>query len=147
MTKNEPKKIYVTKEGFAKFQAKLLSLYELRREKMRDSEEDPDEIVLLNQNIDEIEKIIKFHEIISSPPKGEQNAVSLGATVTVETDGHTSDLTIVGSPEANPPLGRVSHESPVGRALLGKRVGEVATLSSNVSIKVLYKVKRITYSL
>jgi transcription elongation factor GreA len=39
-------------------------------------------------------------------------------------DGHEEQYTIVGSAEANPSQGRISNESPVGRALLGKRVGD-----------------------
>jgi transcription elongation factor GreA len=51
--------------------------------------------------------------------------VRLGATVTVTTqDGQEEQYTIVGSAEANPTEGRISNESPVGRALLNKRVGD-----------------------
>ena len=48
----------------------------------------------------------------------------LGSTVTVTVDGADREYTIVGSAEADPAQGRISHESPVGRALLGKRVGD-----------------------
>ncbi|GAG34310.1 unnamed protein product, partial [marine sediment metagenome] len=50
--------------------------------------------------------------------------VRLGSTVTVANqDGQQEQYTIVGSAEANPAEGRISNESPVGRALLNKRVG------------------------
>jgi len=50
--------------------------------------------------------------------------VQIGSTVKVEGDDGTQTFLIVGSAEAKPAEGRISNESPVGRALLGKRRGE-----------------------
>lgn len=58
-----------------------------------------------------------------SPPE----AVEVGATVTVTGEsGARAEYTVVGSHEADPLQGRISYESPVGSALMGKRVGEQA---------------------
>ena len=45
-------------------------------------------------------------------------------------DGFVEEYQIVGSQEANPGLGRISDESPIGRAIIGKRVGEVAVIDA-----------------
>ena len=58
------------------------------------------------------------------PSKEKRNVVGLGATVGVEVDGQKDEFQLVGSLEANPSAGRISNESPVGRALLGHRAGE-----------------------
>ena len=51
--------------------------------------------------------------------------VRLGSRVTVvDQEGQQEEYTIVGSPEVNPRLGKISNESPVGRALLGRKIGD-----------------------
>ena len=55
---------------------------------------------------------------------GVGDAVAFGSTVEVESDDGAEKFTIVGSAEAKPAEGRISNESPVGRALLGKKKGE-----------------------
>ena len=52
---------------------------------------------------------------------------------------------IVGTLEANPSLGKISNESPVGKALLGRRVGDEVIISS--PIKTVYKIKGIKYEI
>jgi len=63
--------------------------------------------------------------------------------VVVAAKGGKDELTIVGTLEANPSLGKISNESPVGRALLGRRVGEEVVISSPA--KVVYKIVKIGY--
>jgi transcription elongation factor GreA len=50
--------------------------------------------------------------------------VAIGSSVTVESDDGEETFAIVGSAEARPAQGRISNESPVGRALLGKKAGD-----------------------
>jgi transcription elongation factor GreA len=138
-------KIFLTKEGLENLQQELKDLREERKEKIRNPEEDQDEIAFLTQKIQDIEASLKSYELIKKPPKGEQGTIDLGATVTVEVDGHTSDLTIVGTLEANPPGGRISNESPVGQALMGCKAGDVITMSSTIPMP--YKIKKIKYEL
>ena len=51
----------------------------------------------------------------------------------------------MGTLEANPAIGRISNESPVGRALLGHKIGDVVVVSSPVELK--YKIKNIKYEI
>lgn len=91
----------------------------------------------------ELENIFKNAELIEFPSKEKRNIICLGAEVTIEVDGDKDEFKIVGTLEANPSLGRISNESPVGRALLGHRVGDEIVVSS--PIKVIYKIKKIRY--
>jgi transcription elongation factor GreA len=72
--------------------------------------------------ISEIEHIIKHVKIIEG--KGNKGTVALGSTVHLELEDGTQKYTIVGSTEANPDLGRISNDSPIGKALLGKKPGD-----------------------
>ncbi len=71
--------------------------------------------------ISEIEQILKHASLISSTGKSE---VGLGSTVHVVLEGGARKYTIVGSTEANPDEGKISEESLVGKALLGKKAGD-----------------------
>ncbi len=72
--------------------------------------------------IQEIEDIIRNCEIIQH--QASPDTVSVGSTVTVKLKGKEKKYTIVGSNEANPSEGKISNESNVGKALLGKKVGD-----------------------
>ena len=137
---NYKEKIYLTSRGLEK----LKEEYE-RILRMRDNDDDPENLVLLNQRFEELNVVLKTYELIKSPPKNKQHFVNLGATVIVEVDGQTDEFIIVGTLEANPSLGRISNESPVGRALLGHKIGEGVLISS--AIKTIYKIKEIRYEL
>jgi transcription elongation factor GreA len=80
------------------------------------------ELAFVDGKIHSLERQLRNAVIVDGHKTSE---VSLGSTVVVSADdGETERYTIVGSPEANPSVGKISHESPVGRALLGKRVGD-----------------------
>jgi transcription elongation factor GreA len=71
----------------------------------------------------ELETIIRNAQIIETSARSDM--ATLGSTVSLEAaDGTTRKFTIVGSAEAKPSEGRISNESPVGRALIGKKVGD-----------------------
>lgn len=72
----------------------------------------------------ELEYILDNAEIIAQDSKKKTNWVVLGSTITVSTNGKKKEFTIVGAPEADPFSGRISNESPLGRALMGKKAGE-----------------------
>jgi len=61
-------------------------------------------------------------------PEARGTVSELGSTIRVEVDGEERRLMIVGSAEADLSAGRISNVSPVGRALLGRRVGDVVTI-------------------
>ncbi|MCX7622684.1 MAG: transcription elongation factor GreA [Thermomicrobium sp.] len=80
--------------------------------------------------IREIEELLKRVEIIEEPTDGDRSVVRVGSTVTIEIDGEVETYTIVGAIEAKPSAGRISNESPVGKALLGHRAGETVTIET-----------------
>jgi transcription elongation factor GreA len=80
--------------------------------------------------IREIEELLKRVELIEEPTDGDRSAVRVGSTVTIEIDGEVETYTIVGAIEAKPSAGRISNESPVGKALLGRRAGETVTIET-----------------
>jgi len=73
--------------------------------------------------ITEIEHILKNVDIITTPKSN--NIVRLGSRVKVESaEGRSKEYQVVGTVEADPLEGKISDESPIGQALIGKRVGE-----------------------
>ncbi len=79
----------------------------------------------LEGRIQELERLIRYAVIIDETAAGD--TVQLGSRVTVVQDGEdeTEVFQIVGQVEANPRQGRISDESPLGQALVGRRVGDV----------------------
>lgn len=69
----------------------------------------------------EIQEILKNAKIIRG---GKKNTVALGATVTLDMDGKTVNYTLVGPTEADPFSGKISNESPIGKAIFGRKVGD-----------------------
>jgi transcription elongation factor GreA len=104
-----------------------------------------EDMSFLRSRIDELKNIIEHHELIKIPPKEQKNFVSMGAKVKIDVNGTKDEFTIVGTLEANPVLGKISNESPVGKALLGRKVGDSIVISSPV--KTTYKIKGIKYEL
>ncbi|MHB8730434.1 MAG: transcription elongation factor GreA [bacterium] len=80
-------------------------------------------------------KVINNHDVRS-------DVVSIGSTLKlVDESGEELTFTIVGSPEADPAHDKISNESPVGRAVLGRRKGETVTVQAPVgTIKYTIKV-------
>lgn len=103
-----------------------------------------EDMTLLEKRIIEIEDVLKNIVLIKPPLKENRNVVGLGATVFLEIDGDKDKFTIVGTLEANPSLGRISNESPVGRSLLGHKIGDEIPVSS--SVKRVYKIRKIKYN-
>ena len=104
-----------------------------------------EDLSLLEIKLAELETILKNANLIKNPPKVKQGTIGLGATVMVEIGGQVDEFTIVGTLEANPADGRISNESPVGRLLLGRQVGDEVVVSS--PHKTTYKIKKIKYSI
>lgn len=73
----------------------------------------------------EIEDILKNAHIIQS---SSSDKITIGTTVTVEANSKQQIFSIVGPVEANPLEGKISNESPIGKILLGRKVGESAEL-------------------
>ena len=82
---------------------------------------------LLETRITEIETILQNASIIQA---GNSSTVVLGSTVELEANGKAVVYTVVGPVEADPLEGKVSNESPIGQALMGRAVGDTVTIST-----------------
>lgn len=82
---------------------------------------------LLETRIAEIEEILQHASIIQSTGS---STVGLGTTVELKSDVKTVTYTVVGPVEANPLEGRVSNESPIGQALMGKKLGDEVVIAT-----------------
>jgi len=104
-----------------------------------------EDIDSLRTRIDELKTILDNYEIIKKPPKEKQAFVNLGATVSLESNGKKDKFMIVGTLDADPNGAKVSNESPLGKALLGKKVGDEVTI--DYPNKITYKIKNINYEI
>jgi transcription elongation factor GreA len=87
----------------------------------------------LEGKIIELEQLLARAKLID---RGRTDQVSLGSVVHMETsEGRQYHYTIVGAFDANPSLGRISNESPVGRALLGHQQGDIIMVSTPGGVK------------
>lgn len=134
---------YVTAEGFEKLQAELHALKTVKRKELADRIQEAKELGDLSENAEyqeakneqsfvegrivELEVMLKNAELITHKPSG---VVQVGSTVTVSMDKQQVTYTIVGSNEANPAEGRISNESPLGQAFLGRRVGDTTNVKT-----------------
>jgi transcription elongation factor GreA len=145
MANNQP--VYLTAEGLKKIQEEYEYLTETRRKEVAQmiaeakAEGDISENAgydeaktaqgFLEGRIRELENLLKNAQIIEegTQKKGE---VALGRTVIVREAGTDFEetYTIVGSVEADPTRGRISNSSPIGKALIGKRVGQKANVQT-----------------
>lgn len=151
---NEP--IYLTAEGETKLRSELEDLKGAKREEIAkrlriaiqqgDLSENADYIVTKQEQgfvegrIQELEQILR-HAIIIEENHDNPEVIEIGARVTIQEGEYPPEtFHLVGPNEANPREGRISHESPIGQALLGKRVDdEVSAKVPNgvVHLKVL----------
>lgn len=88
-----------------------------------------DESKYVEGRLNEIDYILRNLQIIKPPRK--PSAVELGCAVELTHDGKKIKYTLVGSLEANPEARKISEESPLGKALLGKKVGETVEISTS----------------
>mgnify|MGYP000901987310 CR=1 FL=1 len=147
---------YLTPEGEAKLKAELEELKGPKREElaarlrsaiqMGDLSENADyhkakeDQGFLEGRIQEIEAILRHAVIIE---KSAGDVVSIGSHVTIqEGDLEPETYHIVGPTEADPRKGRISHESPIGIALMNKKVGQVAEAETPGG-KIKFKIVKI----
>jgi transcription elongation factor GreA len=131
------KPVYLTREGLERLKEELKLLVEVRRPEIAESIKQAKDLGDLSENseyesaknaqafnegrIRELTYMINNAQLIEET-NGDTKEVRIGSTVTVRTeDGDEEEYTIVGSSEAKPASGRISNESPLGKALLGKK--------------------------
>lgn len=131
------KQVFLTAEGKQQLEEELTRLMKQRVELLNRIQEERDfgafaeggepdadktDLAFVEGKILTIENQLRHAVVVTEHDSGK---VSLGSQVTVEdSDGVEEKYVIVGSPEARPTEGRISNESPVGRALWGKKVGD-----------------------
>jgi transcription elongation factor GreA len=82
----------------------------------------------LEMRISELEHVLQYAEIIKKPKN--HTDVRLGSNVTLKDGGKPLQYHVVGTMEADPAEGKISDESPIGKALLGKKVGDKAEIKT-----------------
>ena len=97
------------------------------------------DLAFMDGRIAELEEILHNAKVITSHTKGH---VSVGSRVTVQIKGKKEIFTVVGEWEADPTQRKISHESPLGKALIGKREGEEIQVEAPAG-KILYKIMSI----
>jgi transcription elongation factor GreA len=94
----------------------------------------------LQGKISELEEIVNNVKIIE---KKQNNEVQVGSIVTIIADGVKSKINIVGSSQSNPLKGNISNESPLGKAILGKVVGDIVKIKTEEGGEFSYKIDSI----
>ena len=150
------KKIYLTKEGLGDLQKEYDELTKVKRPEVLervsqarnqgDLSENAeytaarDELSFIDGRIEEIDELLKQATLISDTTKGAANAaVALGSKVTVKVGNKEEVFSVVGEWEADPANKKISHESPLGKSLLGKKRGEKVEVDAPAG-KVVYTV-------
>ena len=139
--------VLLTRAGLERLEAELHELRTVRRaevaEAIRDAqelgmaqvdgqyEEAKNQQAFLEGRIREIEKMLELAQVIDEEAAHQSKEVRVGSTVTLKrSDGKRQTYQLVGPAEAAPLEGRISHESPVGRALIGKKRGDQVQVSA-----------------
>lgn len=156
----DPERIPLTREGYDENQARLTYLITERRQQVADyiheakeagdisessAYEDAKNLqAMVEGEIQELQHLLEHAVILETPQHtGGKRTVRLGATIDVETDrGASRTFTLVSSAEANSTTGKLSDQSPVGRALMGHTIGDKVEVTTPGGT-VVYKVKDI----
>lgn len=142
---------YLTQEGYQKLQTELDYLRTTKRQEVAERlheameggelienaeyEAAKNEQAFVEGRIQELEIILaSAHIIDEASAHNDPNVVQVGDTVVIQAEGETEDkpeeYTIVGAAEADPRKGKISNESPIGKAILNHRPGDVVTVEA-----------------
>jgi len=138
--------VYLTQEGYQQLKAELEYLTNVRRQEVarRLHEALGEGELIENAELEDAQREQAFVEsrimtleqmlhdaIVVDTSEAATDVVGIGRKVTVREEGGEPEIYyIVGSMEADPARGKISHESPLGKALQGKRVGDKATVQA-----------------
>ncbi|MBQ3163812.1 MAG: transcription elongation factor GreA [Lachnospiraceae bacterium] len=144
----EAKKNLLTREGLKKYEDELHELKVIKRkevaEKIKEAREQgdlsenaeydaaKDEQRDIEARIEELEKILKNVEVFDMEEAASNDKVSFGLVVKVKDNEFDDEMEfkIVGATEANSLKGKISNESPLGKALIGAKKGDVVTVEA-----------------
>lgn len=155
----DSKKVFLTKEGLAELKKEYDDLSNDKRpsivKRLSQARDQGDlsenaeyhaareELSFVDGRIDELEELLKDVVIIEDHTNtGGNRSVELGSKVTVKIDGKHEVYSLVGEFEADPADKKISHESPLGKALIGKKVGEKIEVEAPAG-KILYTIVSI----
>jgi transcription elongation factor GreA len=158
-----PKDVILTHEGLEKLKEELEELSTTRRrevaERIKEAREFGDisenseyddaknEQAMLETRIAQLEEKIRSAQVVSADDVS-TDVVGVGTIVNVKLeDGKSDKYTIVGSAEANPAEKKLSNESPIGKALLGRKRGEEVTVALPTGKKRKLKITKIDVGL
>lgn len=99
-----------------------------------------EELNFIDGRIEELEDITNRARVVVQ--KKSNGEVGIGCQVTVRANGQTHMFSVVGEWEANPAEKKISHDSPLGKALMGKKVGEKVEVEAPAGM-VVYEIKKI----
>lgn len=148
------KQFHLTKTGMAELQQELDELISERgpiAERIKSAREFGDlaenaeysaareEQERVEGRIAEIEKILQNVEVIKKPSSDSKVRLGSGVKLKAKTGGKTKDFQVVGTVEADPLNGKISDESPIGKALLGQKEGDEVEITTPAEISV-YKI-------
>lgn len=154
------KDIFLTKEGLIQLKKEYEKVTNVKRPKaverisiargLGDLSENSEytaareELSFIDGRIEELEQILANAKVIreGNVAKGKKGAVKLGSKVTLKVNGRKEAFTVVGEWEADPTEKKISHDSPLGRALLGKAVGEKVEVEAPAG-KIVYAIVSI----
>jgi len=155
---NNNKDFYLTKEGLESLKKELDELLNKKRPQLvkrvaearnkGDLSENTEytaareDLSMLDGKIEELETIVSRAKLIEKNENGACEKVSLGCKVTVKVDKQTREFHVVGEWEADPANKKISHSSPLGQALLGKKKGEEVEVEAPAG-KIVYTIKKI----
>lgn len=156
MANNNNHQFKITEDGYKELKKELGALVDVKRpavverlsnaRSMGDLSENSDyhqakeALEFLDGRIAELETILVKASIVKKASKSGE--VSVGSKVKVRSNGSEHIFHIVGEWEADPKYKKISHESPLGKALVGKRVGDSVEIAAPAG-KVVYKVLAI----
>ena len=145
MTKNKP--LQLTKEGLEELEKELKDRSEVKRKQLQDELDNElregditentsyyrvqEEIGSNEKRIEELQDILNNAQIVDEKtPSGKKGSIKIGSTVTIKVGNKDVKYEVVGSTEADPTKNKISVDSPLGKALVGKTVGEEATVKT-----------------
>ncbi|HET7098682.1 MAG TPA: transcription elongation factor GreA [Patescibacteria group bacterium] len=145
----------LTKKGQAELQAELDVLVNTKRPKLvdrlsyaraqgdlsenSDYQSAREELEFLDGRIEELTDVLKNAQVVADNNGKSAGGIGVGTAVTVKAGGKEIVFNIVGEWEADPVNKKISHESPLGTALMGKKVGDKAEVEAPAG-KVVYEV-------
>ncbi len=152
---------YITKEGLVKLKQELEERKTVTRKEIARAIKEAKEQGDLSENAEyteakrqqreneakiiKLENIIRTSKVIEKGSKSKGELVEVGSIVEVESKGKRMNFEVVGSSEADPINGKISNESPIGKAFLGKKKGEVFEVELPNGKKMEYKVLKISW--